>query len=197
MLLMKQRKPLISLGLRAGGTLTIPAEIDGYPVVRIAARAFSDHAELTEVILPDSIQQIGDEAFQRCSYLTTINIPSSVRILGSGIFFGCRALEEITVEEENLYFADQNGVLFSKNMERLIVYPVGKTDEKYSIPSGVKVIDNSAFYYSQLNSVVLPDSVSTIGISVFAECENLQEIVLSSSLKSIGGGSFSKLYKFI
>ncbi len=77
--------------------LTIPDTVDGEPVVRIAEDCFSGSAELTTVILPDSLEEIGSGAFSGCTALRGIFIPDQVKLIGSGAFRDCTALEAITI----------------------------------------------------------------------------------------------------
>jgi len=61
-----------------GGSLTIPATIQGFPVKQIGDRAFYDK-RLTSVVIPEGVRQIGREAFGNNRGLTSVTIPSTVR----------------------------------------------------------------------------------------------------------------------
>jgi len=60
--------------------------------------------------------------------LTSITIPNSVTSIDSNAFDNCGNLAEIKVDSENEVYCDQNGVLFSKNMDTLLIYPEGKKE---------------------------------------------------------------------
>ena len=60
-----------------------------------------------------------------------------------------------------------------------------------NLPQTLQKIDNSAFQGSGLISVVLPESISTLGVGVFANSNDLENAVLSGSLKDIPQGTFS------
>ena len=53
-------------------SLTIPATVNGYNVVRIGDAAFEGNATLASIDLPDSIQTIGSRAFANCSSLSEV-----------------------------------------------------------------------------------------------------------------------------
>lgn len=76
------------------GSLSIPAAIDGTPVVAIAGGAFAGCTELTgSVSLPASLQRIGASAFAGCTGLTgSLTIPGSVTQIGEYAFDGCSGL---------------------------------------------------------------------------------------------------------
>lgn len=87
----------------------------------------------------------------------------------------------------NESYSSVDGVLYSKNKETLLRYPVGKDASVFSIPDTVKEIGDSAFAYcSKLTSIELPDGLEEIGNKGFYYCESLANIKLPLSLKTIG-----------
>lgn len=88
-----------------------------------------------------------------CQYsFREIQLPSSIQKI-NGIFlteYGpdeapIKRFKRITVSEDNPYYADVDGVLFSKDMTRLICYPCGKTGHTYIVPDTVETIGKFAF----------------------------------------------------
>jgi predicted small lipoprotein YifL len=61
----------------------IPAEIEGEPVIAIAARAFENKTNLEYIYFPDSLTQIDANSFVNCSKLT-LTIPEDVEIIATG-----------------------------------------------------------------------------------------------------------------
>ena len=119
----------------------------------IGEEAFSE-SRLTNIVFPDSLKVIGVGAFYR-TYLTgEITIPASVEEIGKGAFgIGMGSimafptlLESINVAAGNKYFSSEDGVLFNKDKTVLVCYPSGKTGSEYEIPSGVAHIGEYAFY---------------------------------------------------
>ncbi len=77
--------------------LTVPSQVDGVTVTRLAENCFKNCTSLTTVILPDTLQEIGPGAFSGCTSLRGIFIPGSVTAIGRDAFSGCRKLEAICV----------------------------------------------------------------------------------------------------
>ena len=171
--------------------LTVPDELDGYPVQEIGEDAFSFCNSLTSVILPDSLSSIGDDAFSRCSFLTSITLPDSLTSIGGNPFSGCYSLAEIDVSPDNPVFAQIDGVLYEKATKTLICYPAGKAGDSFAVPDGILAIGDDAFSgcYS-LTSVTLPDGLTSIGDLAFFYCSSLTSATLPDSLTSIGDFAF-------
>lgn len=70
-------------------SVTIPSEIDGYPVAAIGDRCFLDNATLTEVTIPTGVTEIGWFAFSGCVALKSVQIPETVTAIDYGAFQNC------------------------------------------------------------------------------------------------------------
>ena len=71
--------------------VTIPATLDGYPVVAIGERAFEGQ-KIAAVMLPDGLEAIGWFAFYGCEQLIDVSIPTSVTSIGYAVFDGCESV---------------------------------------------------------------------------------------------------------
>jgi hypothetical protein len=153
--------------------------------------AFDNQNYLTSVDIPNSVEMIDYCAFRYCTSLKSIDIPGSVSGIGNDAFEGCISLASIHVEESNMTYRSENGVLFSKNMFSLICYPAGKPDVSYSIPVGVTRIESLAMEYCQaLTSVVIPNTVEWIDDNAFYYCSNLTSVIIPNSVTEFGYGAF-------
>lgn len=86
-----------------GGDITIPASIEGKPVLGIGNGAFQSCTSLTGVVLPDSVTSIGLLAFADCSYLQNVNFGNNLAGIGNGAFRNCIYLTNITLPESVTY----------------------------------------------------------------------------------------------
>ena len=73
--------------------LRIPAAIEGLPVTVIAKKAFLSRKQLRRVVLPETVEEIGDWAFAYCSNLTGVWFPRRNLRMGKSIFKECGALK--------------------------------------------------------------------------------------------------------
>ena len=153
---------------------------------------FDGCTSLEMIELPNNLIEIGTEAFNACKSLKNIEIPSTVKIIGYGVFTECTSLENIEVDNNNLNYTSENGILFNKEKTKIIVYPAGKNDIEYTIPNTVTCIGESAFKdVSSLETVRLPDSVITIENFAFFNCNQLKYLKIPSSVKEIEKNIFS------
>lgn len=119
--------------------------------------AFQECAFLKSIIIPSNVTNIRGYAFDGCESLENIHISAGVQEIGSDVFRSCRKLLSITVDEENVSYCAVDGLLFSKNMENLLIYPEGKSDTVYAIPEGVKKI--VPIYNDNLEKLIFPHSL--------------------------------------
>ena len=157
--------------------------------------AFLDCSSLTDIVFPDSLTSIGTAAFTNCSSLTSIKIPKNLTTIDDFAFDNCSNLSEFIVDPKNPSFSSEDGVLFDKNMETLLICPMTKSGT-YSIPSNVTSIEAVAFKCCEnLTSIIIPDSVTTIDDSAFYGCSNVSEFIVDSdnpSFTSEDGVLFDK-----
>ena len=97
---------------------------------------------------------------------------------------------EKTIEELKETFVDEWGVKYSKDGRKLLKAP-GKLSGAYSVKEGTRIICDEAFYCCRsLSEIVIPSSVTSIGKGAFLRCHSLSEIVIPSSITSIGDSAF-------
>ncbi|MDE7312612.1 MAG: leucine-rich repeat protein, partial [Eubacterium sp.] len=138
--------------------VTIPAQIDGKNVVKIAEKAFYNNENLKQAILPACLTEMEKDAF-----------------------YGCPSLTALEVDAASESYTSEDGVLFNKAKTELIRCPEGKSG-KYTVPSGVSSIGEYAFYNcNKLTEAVVTDGVTTIGTGAFHDCGNLKTLTIPAS----------------
>lgn len=137
-------------------------------VTKIKYEAFWECTSLQTFTIPSSVRIIEDGAFGHCSSITSIIIPNSVIEIGNYVFRGCTRLSQINVEEDNQNYASIDGVLYDKNITKLICCPAG----------------------TNLTSILIPNSVTSIGSEAFSDCVSLTSIEIPSEVTEISDYTF-------
>lgn len=150
--------------------------------------AIGEYIETVEI--GEGITGISSPAFDYLENLTEVVIPSSVTSIRPETFLGCQKLEKFTVSEDNEYYCDVDGVLFSKDKTELVQYTNGKSGESYEIPSGTRIIGESSFRdCMNLKEVIIPDGLEKIGEDSFAGCK-FTELIIPGTVTNIGSDGF-------
>ena len=142
----------------------------------IGDSAFAKCDEIISVTIPETVVSIGANAFYECKNVSTIKIPESVTKIGANAFSGTQWFNKLT---------EKGAVIIN----HILIY-VKPDLETFEIPNDVKVIGDGAFCNnSSLKSLIIPDSVTSIGDSAFSN-SSLTSITLPESVKSIGDRAF-------
>ena len=145
----------------------------------VCDRAFFDCRFLSNIVITDSVNCIGNGAFDNCSSLCSVVISDSVTSIGNNAFSGCSSLCSVVIP---------NGVTRIGDC----AFQLCSSLTSFVIPDGVTSIGKSAFNScSSLRSVVIPNSVTSIGNRAFGLCKSLTNIVIPDSVTTIGGSAFS------
>lgn len=164
-------------------------------VTSVGALAFQYCRNITEVYIPSTVTAIGESAFEassgRESYGRQGNffLGRNVSSLGSAAL--SRWAGRIIVPEENAWFCEENGALFTIGKKTLLKMPSTYAEE-YVIPEGVETLASGAFVSRyDLQNIVLPESLKTIEDGAFQDCDNLTVIHIPAGVTSIGAMAFN------
>ena len=161
-------------------------------VEEIGEDAFSSNEQLTKLILPSTLKTIGERAFSNTS-LKEIVFPASMKTIPEGILENTQ-VEKIVlsegVEEIGDYAFANNKLLKS------VVFPstlkkigrgafMNSNLESVTLPSGLEEIAEKAFFNNKLSAVTLPTYLKTLGDYAFSN-NNLKEVTLPSRLEVLG-----------
>lgn len=157
-------------------------------VKSIESSTFFHCGNLEMVTIPDGVTSIGISAFAGCKNLTNIHLSKNVTSIGSNAFGSCNKLE-IRVAADNPNYVVEDNVLYDKEKTTLMVAPKASGD--FHVLDGVTVIDGYAFANcKQLTSVILPDSVTSVGVGVFDGCSSLTDVDFSENWTEIAAYTF-------
>ena len=192
--------------------ITVPTAIDGYDVVdfgnayqgndeivrvvipeeftRVESYAFADCSKLTELILPEGLIEFGYNAIY-WTQVAKLSFPSSmVKIDGESFNVGTPLIIDIPTIEDWLEVtrSTQEGYSWSSNYN---LYINGESAETIVIPSSVTEIGMSAFNnFGNIKTVILHDGVTSIGDNAFYSCSGLTSVTIGNGVTSIGSRAF-------
>lgn len=148
-------------------------------VTAIEDEAFFGCTSLNEVLIADTVENIGPKGFAYCTSLKQIRIPSSVKEIGKLAFSVCNSLAEIYLSEGLEYIGER--AFLGCPMENIV------------LPEGIKIIKDRAFVdCKNLKSITIPEGVNFIDGGIFAGCLSLETVNLPETATQIAGGAFYK-----
>ena len=138
-----------------------------------AHRLFLNGEEIKDLVIPNSMTNIGALAFYCCNSLTSVTISGSVTTIGGSAFRNCENLNTVVI---------QDGVTTIGTYAFL-----GCTDlDSIAIPNSVTSIGGGAFGGCRcLTSITLPNSVKTMEGSMFENCERLATVTIGSGIEKV------------
>lgn len=151
------KRCLLACSTVAQGELVIP---DG--IINIADEAFSGCSDVTSITIPQSVTSIGDMAFANCSSLESITIPNSVTRIGSGAFMLCNRLTSVIIS------------------------------------NSVTNLDDYTFHYCHnLKDVTIPNTITYIGRGAFENCYSLMNVNIPNSVTYIEEDAFWRVVNIV
>ena len=140
------------------------------------------------------VAAVGKFTMNTDEYVEIIHIGKDVKYIDETSFFYCKELKAVEVDEANEFYTSVDGVLYTKDMKKLLICPIMKTNEtgKFVIPEGVERIGKCAFYKNEaVTEITLPSTLKEIGDMAFFKCEKLSLVTLPDGLEKIGSDAFS------
>ena len=160
-------------------------------VVIIESQAFDNSKNLTSISMPGVIS-ISNNAFYRCS-LTSLQLPKSLVIIEDGAF-GENAMSSITIDTENEYFTSVDGVLYDKNVTKIVGFP-NKKGGVYTIPSTVTTIKTYTFSSNTtLDELVIPASVTKIENNAFDYDAKINKLTIEDGTTELTIGQGNNIF---
>ena len=164
-------------------------------VTSIKEEAFCDNEDIVSVVFPESLETIHHSAFSGCSNLSDIELKSGLETIKWDAFKGtalpdvnipdtvkeidCTAFScEMEVDAQNVDYCAYDGVLYSFNESKLVIYPSDKTNDEFVVPETVSIIHHFAFEDSSLHTLYIHEDVDEIGQAFIGGCEKLTKLTI-------------------
>ena len=160
----------------------------------IEATAFRYAGISGEIVIPEGCTSIGQYAFADTNVKKVV-LPSTLETLGTYIFYNCDSLTEVyskstTIAAQMFYACDNVTTVVLENTvtigNQAFNNPDGGTTKINSLvlPEGITSIGDYAFTRCDITEVVLPSSLTTVGKSTFSGCLKLTKVVVLGSTMS-------------
>ncbi len=172
----------------------------GFKIKKGVLNEYTEESDVTEVIIPESVTEIGDSAFEDCTNLTSVTIPESVTKIGIEAFSGCTSLTSVTIPDS---VTEIGGCAFSDCTSLAsVTIPDSVTKigvsafsgcaslTSVTIPEGVTEINGCFFGCTSLASVMIPKSVTMIGSFTFNGCKSLTSVTIPEDVTEIEESAF-------
>lgn len=182
--------------------VTMPSVVDtDKPVKYIAADALK-YTNIQSIVIPSSVESIGDFAFEGCDELTTVTFNEGLKYIGTAAFYmsGITTLNlpdslETIDQGAFMHCYSLTDVTFGQNLRSISIAAFDTCSELTSVTFGnsLERIEEYAFRdCTKLKDMTIPDSVKYIGIRAFENCTSLTgALVLGSNIVEIGEFAFS------
>ena len=182
--------------LRESPKVRIPTSFEGEPVVKVSFG--SCKKELTQLVMPDSVKEfkLSSEIKRALQY---VNIPNSVTKIEKEAFNECKALASVTIPDsvteigevafwccENIKITYKDKTYDYEHIDDYLYDAINLGENGMQIEDGV-LMDVSR----ELTEVVIPDSVTEIGVGAFRGCTELTSITIPDSVTKINRYPFS------
>lgn len=137
---------------------------------------FSFCTNLKEIVFPTTLKKIEKDSFLECKSLTKIILPKTIKTISASAFYKCENLEGFYIDGESEYITIIDGVIYSKDLIQLNVYPYGKKEKTYKVLPEAYSINSEAFYSNPYLETIDLNNVESIDDKAFFNCSNLKTI---------------------
>ena len=145
-----------------------------------------DCPKLRKIIFSETVEQIEEFAFSR-THITELDLTNIKRFDITSIL-NCSELTSFALNKDSLFSFSENALFSKDKLSLLYTRPMSHS---YIIPQNVKRVGPYAFYNSEVENVVIPETVTTIGKSAFACTSKLFMVVIKGqNLEDIGDSAF-------
>jgi len=150
----------------------------------IGYNAFYNCIKLSEVTLPQSLTSLGSSAFSYCKALKQFVFPANIKQVPYRVLYNCSSLERVALAEGTTQIGNE---AFYNCQKLSTVENLNQTT--------LTSLGSSAFYYTALTTVTLPNSITSMGSNVFKNCTKLESANIPTGINSVPSYTFQNCEK--
>ena len=140
------------------------------------------------LVLLDGIKTINRNSFWNCKGIECIVFPETLNDIGYNPFVGC---SNIHFESKSPYYKVVDGVLYNKDMSKIVCYPAWKAIGHIKLPDSVTTLERGAFSGCDKMTGLDLHNVNTINKSCFTNCSSLRTLYCSDLITYVGEWAFA------
>lgn len=192
--------------------LNIPETLDGHTVVALENKALYKLEVITELVLPDTVEVVGNFAAMYCENLEKVTFGKNIKNIGVSAFesegdetksLGGGKLTTIVfngspemIREKAFYYADKlTEIVLPENVKTIENWAFAKCfkADKIVIGEGNEIIGDHAFLKCRAaKSITIPDSCKTISTSAFYQCLSATDLSIGNGVEEMQKGAFEE-----
>ena len=147
-------------------------------VTKINDYVFSKYGGLKSVTIPSTVESIGTGAFYQCTNLTTVNLSEGIKSVGSKAFMDCKKVTTISIPNS------------LESIDSEAFFNMSSVQGTLQLGNNLKTIGKEAFYNWRVKSIIISDSVESIGERAFNNCISATTLVIGRNVKTLGAEAF-------
>ena len=154
--------------------------------------------EIKDLVIPNSIKNIGNNIFYGCVGLSSVTIPEGVTTICSGAFFGCQGLTCLAIPK-TISSIGSEAFRFCSNLSSVQITDIeawcqitfdGNVSDYWLVSNPLAYAHHLFLNGEEIKDLVIPNSITNIRSLAFYGCDGLTNITIPSSVTSIGNGAF-------
>ena len=145
---------------------------------------------ISKVVVGSGVTNIGMFACNGLNHVKEYDIAATVQTISSwGI--DTQSVETFTLNGNENFIVDEDGVLMNAAKDTMIAYPGGRAAvDIYEVPDSVKTLASGVFVGSQIDKIVIPNTVESVAAWSFS-ASTAKEVVFDVNVQTLPKGMFS------